>query len=78
MHSHLSLSETILVGVGLEKGPYVMVTHFCDLMFSIDPFHGTVRCDVDPLDCADLLSEISYQEQIHAIYQAHQQQYHID
>ena len=54
-----------------------MVTHFCALMFSIDPFHGTILCDVDPLHCAYLLLEISYQEKIHAIYHAHQQQYHI-
>jgi hypothetical protein len=45
-----------------KDGPCVMVTQRCALTFSIDPFCDIVLCDVSPLDCADVLLGIPYQE----------------
>jgi hypothetical protein len=60
-----------------KEGPHVMVTKRCALTFSIDPFCDIVLCDVSPLDCANVLLGIHYQELSHVVYHAHNHQYHI-
>jgi hypothetical protein len=60
-----------------KDGPRVMVTQRCALTFAIDPFHNTVLCNVSPLDCADVLLGIPYQELHHVVYHARNHQYHL-
>lgn len=59
-----------------KDGPRLMVSQRCAVTFAIGPFRDTILCDVSPLDCADLLLGIPYQEEHNAFYLARNHQYH--
>jgi len=65
------------LGWVLKDGPRLMVTWRCAVTFAIGPFRDSVLCDVSPLDCADFLLGIPYQEQRDAVYHARIHQYHL-
>eukprot|EP00253_Pinus_taeda_P007128 PITA_07128 len=60
-----------------KDGPRLTISQCCAVTFAIGPFRDTVVCDVSPLDCADLLLGIPYQEARHAVYHATNHQYHL-
>jgi len=60
-----------------KDGPRLTISQCCAVTFAIGPFRDTVVCDVSPLDCADLLLGIPYQEARHAVYHATDHQYHL-
>jgi len=53
-----------------QGGPCIQVSTHCAITFAIGPFHDVVTCDVAPLDCANLLLGISYEQDRHAVYHA--------
>eukprot|EP00253_Pinus_taeda_P035363 PITA_35363 len=60
-----------------KDGPHLTISQCCAVTFAIGPFRDIVVCDASPLDCADLLLGIPYQEARHAVYHATDHQYHL-
>lgn len=72
---HLQLPNTLhphpyQLGCLQQGGPCIQVSTQCAITFVIVPFHDVVTCDVAPLDCAELLLGISYQQDHHTVYHA--------
>jgi hypothetical protein len=53
------------------------VSRCCAVTFAIGPFWDTVVCDVSPLDCADMLLGIPYQQAHNIVYHAKFHKYHL-
>lgn len=54
-----------------------MISRCCEVTFAIGPFRDTVTCDVSPLDCANFLLSLSYQQERHAVFHVKSHQYRL-
>jgi len=53
-----------------KDGPRIIVSQHCVVAFAIVAFCDIVLCDVSPLECANLILFLPYQQQRHIFYHA--------
>jgi hypothetical protein len=62
--------EPYRLGWVQKGGPRITISRYWAVTFVIGPLCDTVTCDISPLDCADLLLGLPYQQERQAMYHA--------
>jgi len=60
-----------------KDSPSLQVHQHSVVTFAIRPFYDMVICDVAPLDCANMLLGLPYQQACNVIYHAKTHRYHL-